>query len=134
MCHQREEGVGKAEEGVTQKHHDIIQQIGNKGTSTHPAATGRAPHHSKWWREQKLSLFFVFLCRNQYENFCRWHFALVLFFRVASTVLFYQQNLYQIETRKGTPAHVIENTSFVKIKVDTCVARELSYLALPLAG
>jgi hypothetical protein len=33
--------------------------------------------------------------------------------------------------RNGPPTHVIENSSFVKIKVDTLVARELSYLALP---
>ncbi len=49
MCHQREEGVGKAEEDFMQKHHDIIQKMGNKGTGTHPTATGRAPHHSKWY-------------------------------------------------------------------------------------
>ena len=33
--------------------------------------------------------------------------------------------------RNGPPTHVIENSSFVKIKVDTLVARELSYSALP---
>ena len=45
------------------------------------------------------------------------------------------RNLYQIETRKGPPTHVIENTSFVKIKVDSSrVARELSSSALPLAS
>jgi hypothetical protein len=34
-------------------------------------------------------------------------------------------------TRNGPSTYVIEKTSFVKIKVDKRVARELSYLALP---
>jgi hypothetical protein len=33
--------------------------------------------------------------------------------------------------RNGPPTDVIKNSSFVKIKVDTFVARELSYSALP---
>ena len=33
--------------------------------------------------------------------------------------------------RNGPSTYVIEKTSFVKIKVDTRVARELSYSALP---
>ncbi len=36
--------------------------------------------------------------------------------------------------QNGPSTYVIEKTSFIKIKVDMCVARELSYLALPLAG
>ncbi len=35
------------------------------------------------------------------------------------------------KTRNGPSTYVIEKTSFVKIKVDTRVARELSYSALP---
>ncbi len=33
--------------------------------------------------------------------------------------------------QNGPSTYVIKKTSFVKIKVDTCVARELSYSALP---
>jgi hypothetical protein len=33
--------------------------------------------------------------------------------------------------KNGPSTYVIEKTSFVKIKVDTRAARELSYLALP---
>jgi hypothetical protein len=36
--------------------------------------------------------------------------------------------------RNGPSTHVIENTSFVKIKVDTRVAREISYSVLPCTG
>ena len=36
--------------------------------------------------------------------------------------------------QNGPSTYVIEKTSFVKIKVDTRVARELSYLALPCTG
>ncbi len=40
------------------------------------------------WEQKTFSLF-RFLRRNQYKKIRRWHFVLVLFFRVASTVLFY---------------------------------------------
>ena len=47
-------------------------------------------------RERKLSLFFVFLRRNQYESFRRWRFALGLFF---SQRLWYFFTCYSHESR-----------------------------------
>ncbi len=56
----------------------------------------------RFWREPENSLSF-FIRRNQYEKICRWLFALVLFFRVASTVLFLLTKPVSNRDTKKTP-------------------------------
>ncbi len=70
-------------------------------------------------------LFFCLLRRNQYENFHHWRFALVLFILASKYGTFLLVICMNLVVRNGPSTYVIKKTSFVKIKVDTRVAREL---------
>ena len=78
----------------------------------------------------KLSLFFVYYVGISMKVFAvgvsRWSYFLAS--EYGTFLLVIRMNLV---IRNGPSTYVIEKTSFVKIKVDTRVARELSYSPLP---